>query len=376
MKSTTERLDTLRGGEPPLAHSARTLVGMAANPGCARRALLDACGADKSKIAAHAGFDWPFGQSPFALGRGKAFEALVKEHGGALLLAQLRQALGLPIEEVAYIPLDSVADRTDRPVRYRDTCAALRRAAAGRPLSATLYDHPMLRLNVGGQYAYLEPDLIAFKVEDLFYIVEIKSFPVIDGQADGTQIAAATKQASIYVIALREMFTDLKLDPAKISTSVFLVTPKGFGNTPVATLIDARKQITMLRRQLQRMDRIADLLDLLPPGASFDLAVVDGTPTRPRVELAGDLRQIPSRYRPGCTAHCELAGLCRDEVRTSGSLDLYGAEVTDVLGGVDNAHTALALAEGHQTPSDDQADVARTLLHAERLRSQLPGRVA
>lgn len=231
-------------------------------------------------------FPWPFGQSPFALGRGKAFEALVKEHGGSLLLAQLRQALGLPIEEVAYIALDSVADRIGQQARYRDTCSALWRAATRRPSPATLYDHPMLRLSVGGQYVYLEPDLVAFKVEDLFYVVEIKSFPVIDGRADGIQIAAATKQASTYVIALQDMFTDLNLDPALISTSVFLVTPKGFGNTPVATLIDARKEITMLRRQLQRMDRVADLLDLLPPGLSFDLAVVEDTPTRPPQELA------------------------------------------------------------------------------------------
>lgn len=79
---------------------------------------------------------------------------------------------------------------------------------------------------------------------------------------------------------------------------------------------------------------------------------------------------------PGAQRTASSCGLCRDEARTSGSLDLYGAEVTDVLGGVDNAHTALALAEGSQTPSDDQVDVARTLLHAERLRSQLPGRVA
>ncbi|MFL6052787.1 MAG: hypothetical protein ACJ72W_07720 [Actinoallomurus sp.] len=300
----------------------------------------------------------------------------MKEHGGALLLARLREALGLPVEEVAYIPLESVGDRTDTMLRYRNTCTYLERAARGRQSPATLYDHPMLRLNVGGHFVFLEPDLIAFKVGDLFYVVEIKSFPVIDGRADGTQVAAATKQACIYVIALQEMFAEQGLDPALISTSVFLVTPKGFGSTPVATQIDGRKEISMLRRQLARMDRIETLLDLLPPGVTFDLAITDMNPTRPAHELAADLRQVPARYRPSCTAHCELAGLCRDEARSSGSLDLYGPGVADVLGGIDSAQTALALAEGRQAPADAQTDVARILRHAERLRSRLPGQVA
>src|SRR6266542_2655711 len=46
-----------------------------------------------------------------------------------------------------------------------------------------LFDHPLLRLSVGGRDVYLEPDLIAFQWKGQFHVVEIKSFPVIDGQA-------------------------------------------------------------------------------------------------------------------------------------------------------------------------------------------------
>ncbi|MGN9846509.1 hypothetical protein ACTMTI_51230 [Nonomuraea sp. H19] len=377
MNTTTARLDALRGGQPPVNHNARTLVGLSVNPGCARRALLDACGADKGKVAQRAGHPWQFGQSRFALARGNAFEHQVKDYGGAQLLALLRESLGLPIEQVAYIPLESVGDSTSRERRYRQTCRALVNAARGGPTPGTLYDHPMLRLNVGGHDVYLEPDLIAFKIGDRFYVVEIKSFPVIDRQADGTQVAAATRQASIYVIALQDLFASNGLDPALVATSVFLVTPRNFGNTPIATLIDARKQISMLKRQLTRMDGIDTLLDLLPPGLTFDLAVdATGMATRPPAELAADLRRIPARYRPECMAHCELAGLCRAEARENASLDVYGLGVADIFGGVDTMHTALALAEGRRQPGDDQADVARTLRHAERLRAELAGGAA
>ncbi|MEV0584489.1 hypothetical protein [Nonomuraea sp. NPDC050310] len=373
MNSTTAaRLDALRGGQPPVNHTARTLVGLSANPGCSRRALLDACGADKGKVARQAGYPWPFGQSPFALSRGNAFERQVKEHGGARLLALLRESLGLPIEQVAYIPLESVGDNANRELRYRRTRQVLAHAARGGSSPGILYDHPMLRLAVGGQLVYLEPDVIAFKIGDKFHVVEIKSFPVIDRQADGTQVAAATRQAAVYVIALRELFADAGLDPDLVAASIFLVTPKNFGNTPIATLIDARKQIAMMTTQLARMDRIETLVKLLPAQVSFDLAVdAAGVARRPQAQLAGDLRQVPARYRPECLDHCELAGLCRAEARQDDSLDVYGPGVADVLGGIGTAQTALALAEGQRIPSADQTDVARALRHAERLRTEL-----
>jgi hypothetical protein len=158
---------------------------------------------------------------------------------------------------------------------------------------------------------------------------------------------------------------------------VFLVTPRNFGNTPMATRTDARKQIAMIRRQLSRMDRVETLLDLLPAGLTFDLAPdARGEATRPPEELAAHVRQVPARYRPGCIARCELAGLCRAEARESDSLDLFGSDVVDVLGGIDTASTALALAEGTRRPAEDQADVTWALRHAEKLRAELAEGVA
>ncbi|MDF2711847.1 MAG: hypothetical protein K0R62_7499 [Nonomuraea muscovyensis] len=95
------RLDALRGTTPQKPHDARAIAALAANPGCTRRALLDGAGIDKDAAARHLGFPAPFGQSPFAITRGNAFEALVKADGCAELLRMLRELLGLPIAEVA-----------------------------------------------------------------------------------------------------------------------------------------------------------------------------------------------------------------------------------------------------------------------------------
>ena len=183
------------------------MAALTANPGCARRALMDAAGADKAEIAAQAGFPQPASQSPFAIARGAVFEAQVKATGGADLIRLLRGTLGLALPEVAYDDLETVGGNTSPEVRYQRTRALLLRAARHPGDAGTLFDHPMLRLRVGGHLAYLEPDLIAFQAGGRFHVVEIKSFAVIDGQADEESVAAAAMQAAVYVLALRDLLT-------------------------------------------------------------------------------------------------------------------------------------------------------------------------
>jgi hypothetical protein len=61
----------------------------------------------------------------------------------------------------------------------------------------------LLTLEVAGQAVYLEPDLIAFRSQGRFHVVEVKSFAVIDGQADPSKVAAASIQSAVYVLAVR-----------------------------------------------------------------------------------------------------------------------------------------------------------------------------
>jgi hypothetical protein len=375
--SLDARLDHLRGAADPLTFTARTVAALTANPGCARRALMDAAGADKAGIAAQAGFPQLPSQSPFALARGAVFETQVKASGGADLIRLLRGTLGLELPEVAYDDLETVGGNAGMEVRCQRTRALLLRAARQAGDAGTLYDHPVLRLRVGGHLAYLEPDVVAFQAGGRFHVVEIKSFAVIDGQADEESVAAAAMQAAVYVIALQDLLTAEGLPAAAVSASAILITRENFSSQPAATILDVTKQVSVLRRQLARMTRITTLLDELPSGITFDLMPgPDKVPTRPRAELAVGLRAVPARYQPRCQRACELAGFCRDEARAGGSLDVLGSAVREDLGGLDSIETALALAAGRREPSADQAGIARALRHAAALRDGLAGGAA
>jgi hypothetical protein len=359
--NTEADLARIRGDVEPRRHNARTISALTTNPGCSRRAIMDAAGIDKVALAGHLGFPAQFGQSRFALTRGNAFEAQVKANGCAELLTLLREKLNLSLPEVAYEDLEAVGGNVNQEVRHSRARASLSRAASGREDAGTLFDHPLLRIEVGGRHVYLEPDLIAFQWKQQFHVVEIKSFPLIDGQADGGKVAAAAIQSAVYVLALRTM---LGTQESTVADNVILVCPKDFSNQPTATFVDIRKQLTVLKRQLSRLARIDALLSLLPPTLSLN-------PARPSSQVADDLRLIEARYMPECLNTCELARFCRDEAR--GCTRTMGRSVVEDLGGVDTVATALGLARGTLQPSIEQVEAAEQLRLAWSLRASVLG---
>ena len=375
MNAVEVRLDRIRGRVAPKSHNARTIAALTSNPGCARRAVMDAAGVDKQRLASYVGFPARFGQSQFAIGRGNAFESQVKANGCAELLRLLREQLALAIPEVSYDNLDDVGGNTSLPVRHARTRALLARAASSAEDAGTLFDHPLLRLEVGGRPVYLEPDLIAFQLRGSFHVVEIKSFPVIDGQADGDKVAAAVIQSAVYVHALRGLLTEIGIGQHAVSDTVVLVCPENFANRPTAALLDVRRQLTVLRRQLARLDRIEALLDVLPDGLTFDLEPdAGGVPRRAPAAVADAIGLVEARYAPECLASCEMCFFCRAEAR--GRTVSLGRDVHDELGAVDEVSIVLGLADGAAEPSVEQAEAAEMLRAAARLRRECLGDVA
>ncbi|MFX0578746.1 hypothetical protein [Nocardia nepalensis] len=365
------RLDALRGSATRLNFNARSLAALENNPRCTLRSVLDASGSNKKDIAEHAGYRTQFGQSTFAITRGNNFEKMVKANGCAELLRVLRDVLDLPIPQVGYRDLNDIGGVSTPSVRHSETEKALVAAARGDG-DGPLYDHPLLRLEVGGQLVFLEPDLVAFKFGDKFYVVEIKSFPVVDGQADPALVKSATTQACAYILALRTMLADAGINPDVVSDKIVLIGPKNFTNRPTGAFVDARNQVKNLARQLDRIERIGNQLDLLPQGTTFDLDKdKDGHPQRPQSELLEALDSVPAAYRPDCLSHCEMAFFCRSRARACGSLDVLGPAVTEPLGGIDTITMALGLARGELEPNQEQVEIAVALRHAARLRAEL-----
>jgi hypothetical protein len=196
----------------------------------------------------------------------------------------------------------------------------------------------------------------------MFHVVEIKSFAIIDGQADGAKVAAAAIQSAVYVLALRQLLGR----PDAVSHDIVLVCPENFANRPVAVTVDVRRQLSVLEHQLARLVRIERLLDDLPAGLTFDPVVAgDGTPRRPAADLAGSLGRIDARYAPQCLASCELAFFCRDEARHRTAR--LGTTVREELGGVETIAEALGLADGSLRHGDDQAEIAAMLRTMARI---------
>lgn len=373
MEQIHDRLELIRGAMPAKPHNARTIAALTSNPGCARRAILDAAGVDKPRLASYIGAPAPFGQSQFAITRGNAFEAQVKANGCAELLRLLRDQLGLPVPEVSYDDLGEVGGSTSLSLRHARTRTLLTGTADSGVDAGTLFDHPLLQLTVGGQQVYLEPDLIAFRLHDQFRVVEIKSFAVIDGQADPDKVAAAAMQSAVYVLALRELLAESGTgSPELVADQVILVCPENFSNRPTAAVLDVSKQLTVLRRQLSRLSRIEDLISQLPPGLTFDLQLnSDGVPVRPAGDLAEGLSSVPARYLPSCLANCEMCYFCRDECW--GTTAALGQVVNDDLGGIESVAMVLRLISGEVEPADDQTEAAAMLRAAARLRSECLG---
>ncbi|QCD59333.1 hypothetical protein [Streptomyces hawaiiensis] len=354
------RLAALRGPRPPQPYTARKITALTANPACSRRAVLDAVGIDKALLAQRMGYEPRFGQSPFALAREQAFEALVKWGGYAELIRLLREQLGIPVEEAGVTDLNEVGGDTSLARRVKETRGLLTRLASGSD-ERLILDRPLLTLEVAGQTAYLAPQALTHRVGGKFYVAEIRSFPAIDGQANPTAVAQTAKQAAVSVLALHRTFEELNLDPEQIAHEFLLICPKDFSNRPYGRLVDLRQELDALRFQLTRLRRADDLALALPPSATLDT-------DRDVDELDSSVGALDASYTPDCLSFCEMARYCRDEATTCASPTRLGGTVRNTLPGVDSTRTTLAYLDGVHAPGPAEAAAIDRLRAAERLR--------
>ncbi|MFF9806168.1 hypothetical protein ACF1G5_13730 [Streptomyces coeruleorubidus] len=364
------RLAELRGPDVPAkALDARALAALAANPGCARRAILDGAGVNKAALASALGSPSAFGQSQFALTRGNAFEARVKADGGAELLRLVHEKL----DRAAEPPAEArVPDLTATGPQGRTARTALElREATAHPGAWTLLDHPMLALDVAGSPAFLEPDAVVVHPDGSWTVVEIKSFPLLDGSADPAKVGAAARQAAVYVLALEEVAARLGAEPEggaqdraaapRVRHRILLVCPRDFSNLPAASAVDIRKQRAVTARQLTRLTRIEDIAETLPEGTCF-------SPELPADELTAAVESVPATYAPECLSACELAFHCRTRSRETGAVTSLGRPVRAELGGLTTVEDVLAAASGEAGDPGDPAVAA--LRRAAALRAE------
>ncbi|MFF2205155.1 hypothetical protein [Streptomyces sp. NPDC058145] len=362
------RLAVLRGPRPPQEYTARKITALTANPACSRRAVLDAAGVNKALLAQRLGHEPRFGQSPFAIRREQSFEALVKWGGYAELIRLLREQLGAPVEEAAVADLTEVGGDASLAVRAGETRRLLNRLAA-RADERLILDRPVLTLEVAGQTAHIIPQALSHRTGGQFYVVEIRSFPAIDGQANPLAVAQTTKQAAVSVLALRQTFAELGLAPETIAHEFLLICPKDFSNRPYGKLIDLRQELDSLRFQLSRLRRADDLAHALSPAATLDTE-------RPEAEIDATMRELDASFTPDCLSFCEMSRYCRDEATACASPARLGGVVRNSLPGIDSTRTALGHLDGTSAPGPAEEAVIIRLRAAERLRRLRGGATA
>lgn len=370
--STGSALSTLRGSLPTARANARTVAALTDNPGCARRRVIDAANVRAFDLAEKLGHPVTLGQSPFAITSGNQFERRLKEGSAyALLIQALAPFVTLPAApRIAELGKASVRLRGEPALRARASAteAVLDAVARGDTNAPHLVDHPVLVFDLAGAPVFLEPDALAFRVGTKLELVEIKSYPIIDGQADPAKLAATGGQAAVYLLAIRATLQKLGHDPEMLSPSVILVAPRNFGRAPTAHRIPLRKKMAALERVLRAVPSTGALLERLglPEGFTFDVAA-GATEEATRDELDRAVRTLPMLYVPECLSACDLAKFCRHQAIVEDDPSRLGRAARDSLAGVPKLRDALRLAaEGTRAGEEHLQDIADTLRGARR----------
>lgn len=360
-------LSQIRGSIPAGRSNARSVAALADNPGCGRRRVLDAAAVPLHVMAERTGYDSGRGQSPFAISSGVTFEDGLKKRSGYAKLAEaVKDFIALP-QKPSILDASKGKGRLGSAEwldsRVAMTDEALKAMALGSNKAPHIVDHPMLTFTGGGSTAYLEPDALAFRVGGELELVEIKSFPVIDGQADGTKVSKMAGQSAVYVLALRQALERMGLDPELVRWSVILVAPSNFGRFAVAHRVPLRKKAKSIQRVLDRTGSVHDVLKDLP--ADFTVDVEDADVSARRERTSEMLALLAPRYVPECLSACDLAQFCREEALEADDPSRLGRAAHDTLGDVPTVQRALDLARNRSLrPQGADKDVADSLRSA------------
>jgi hypothetical protein len=343
-------------------------------PGCQRRTTLDAAAVNLEKLASLVVGAPRDRQSPFAITRGNQFEKQVVANGMAEIVSLARRHLNLTIPEVRQRDLSAAVLKEEYPgingVRMNELRALLTRRRIEEMLTDStqaynLIRHAMTRLDFGGETVYLEQDVLAFAIDGRIHVVEIKSYPRIDGRADPTKASATVRQTAVYVLSLQQLTAEIGAPPDVVNTTTMIVLPENLSFRPTAVTTDINMYVRRLRRQLASVPQAAEILDAIPAGTHLPAYPGDGASSGELVAAAAAAREalapLAPRFTDGCVS-CPLFRHCRDEAELHHSTARLGSAVAGACGNVTDIGAALDLAQGRRAPADASEQAVATIL--------------
>jgi len=327
----------------------------AKNSQCLANAVSAVHNVPMAEVARREGVTPSFGQSPFALARGQAFERSLFRNGAEALAAALVQARVLPPERTGF--MDFRLQRQGGPFRKLDDALAatieflqqLAKAKTAAQLSRfpAILAGPVVRIPGGIMLpeAILVIDALVIQIagdRPKLVVGEIKTYPDRGGFTHASELATARAQAGVYVHGLRVVLGELQLTGhIDVSRFGFLVLSRpGFSRPSVRAGEDLEYQARRAERGFERLRAIA--ADL---GGSTDPEAVIPT-----------IQCSPTNYGESCLSFCDRAPVCHAEALEEGNGAVLGDDVAQFLGAT-SLHRALELMEGARPANEAEMDL-------------------
>jgi len=363
-------LARVRGQAPEIRANVRRLAAFASVHSCPTAAVAFAARIDTNRVLAGTSMEMPFGQSPFAIGRGVAFEALLRRHGHAELRRVLTAGLDTDFTFAAIENLREGYPPNRTGLRMRATVTQTRMAEiVGGPPEPVVLDGAVLEADVGGLPAFFEADEMAIGVGGQIIVGENKSWPVVDGKpTDEDALGAALDQAATYVLLGRQTLERSGVDPACMSDSVVLVTPRNTGLAPSLHRQDVASRIRRIQRLLSAVPDVQETAAATPASVTFGVVADTTRPEGVRLAAFGDVTDVLGRvYEPAsCLTSCGFAWACRQRLFADADPAVVGGAVARALPGIASLSRVAELGQGAPA-SPVEAPAAVPVARAGRL---------
>jgi hypothetical protein len=367
-------LERVRGRAPVIQANVRRLAAFANVHSCPTAAVAFAARIDTNKVLAGTSMEMPYGQSPFAIGRGVAFEALLRRHGHAELRRVLTEGLGTDFSLAAIENLREGFQPNRIGLTMRATVTASRMAEiAQAPREPVVLDGAVLRADIGGIPGFFEADEMAIGVGGQIIVGENKSWPVVDGRpTDEDALGAALDQAATYALMGRRTLEHEGVDPACMSDSVVLVTPRNTGLAPALHRQDVSARIRRIERLLGAVPDVQDTAGSTPSSVTFDTIADPAQPEGVRIDAFNQVTDELGRvYEPAnCLTSCGFAWACRQRLFADGDPAVVGGSVARALPRIAGLRRVAELAQGAPA-SAAEAPAAGPLARAGRLYDEM-----
>jgi hypothetical protein len=304
------------------------------NPACEANTVSAVHNVRMADVARAIGLRPSFGQSPFAIARGREFERQLLAKDGERLHKELIRAAVLPPDASGFLDIRLRMNGGPRVVTLDQALAETRSflgdVAEGRSVPS-LVAGATVRIPRGVMLpeAILIIDALAIRTDlrpATIVVGEIKSYPDRAGYTDPAELAAARAQAGLYVHAL-DLVVDSIGEASRIDVSRegFLVLTKPGSNWPsIRAGEDLRYQAVRAERGFQLLE---DAAQVLPEQVAVDDEPVDDQLMRAVIE--GE-----HRYSEACLSFCDLAPNCHEEARDRGDAVVLGEDLRRFVGGI------------------------------------------